>query len=90
MQTVQYVNLYHTSQPASLHRWTPLQPAYCPKCSTEDAISTALHSVITHLDHKVTSAAILYIDVCPAFYTIIPQRLTEKLHLLGLDVATCL
>ena len=40
----------------------PYQFAYRPNCSTEDTISTTLHSVITHLDQKDTYTRILYID----------------------------
>ena len=68
----------------------PYQFAYHPNRSTEDAISTTLQSVITHLDQKETYARILYIDFSPAFNTIIPQKLMEKLLLLGLNAATCL
>lgn len=67
-----------------------LQFAYLPNRSTEDAISTTLHSVITHLDHKDTYARILYIDFNSAFNTIIPLKLMEKLLEIGLDNATCL
>ena len=68
----------------------PYQFAYHPNRSTEDAVSTTLHSVITHLDLKDTYARILYIDFSSAFNTIIPQILMEKLPLLGLNTATCL
>ena len=47
------------SLPAS---YDPYQFAYYPSRSTEDAISTTLHSVITHLDQKDTYARILYIQ----------------------------
>ncbi|XP_059831519.1 uncharacterized protein LOC132397158 [Hypanus sabinus] len=67
----------------------PLQFAYCPNHSTEDAISTTLHTVLSHLDNKDTYARILYIDFSSAFNTIIPQRLVEKLSLLGLNTAMC-
>lgn len=67
-----------------------LQFAYRPNHSTEDTISTTLHSVLTHLDHKDTYTKILYIDFSSAFNTIIPLRLMEKLVLIGLGNATCL
>ena len=67
----------------------PHQFAYRPNRSTEDAISTTLHSIITHLDQKVTFARILYIDFSSAFNTVIPQKLMAKLVLLRLNT-TCL
>lgn len=57
-----------------------LQFAYHPNHSTEDALTTTLHSAITHLDICHTP-----IDFSSVFNTIIPQRLLEKLHLLGLN-----
>lgn len=58
------------SLPASLDL---LQFAYYPNCSTEDAISTTLHSVITYLDYEDTYSRIMYIDFSPAFNILIPQ-----------------
>lgn len=68
----------------------PYQFAYRRKRSTEDAKSTTLHTTLTHLKYKDTYARILYIDFSQAFNTIIPQRLAEKLLLLGLHPTTCL
>lgn len=73
------------SLPASLE---PIQFAYHPNHSTEDAISTTLHPNITHLDDTDIYARILYIDFSSAFNIIIPQRLMEKL-LLNLNTTTC-
>ena len=44
----------------------PHQFAYRPNRSTEDAISTTLYTVLTHLDQKLTYARILYIDFSSA------------------------
>ncbi|XP_059819192.1 uncharacterized protein LOC132390609 [Hypanus sabinus] len=74
------------SLPSSLD---PLQFAYRPNRSTEDAISTTLRTVLSHLDNKGTCARILYLDFSSAFNTIIPQRLVGKLSLLGLNAAMC-
>lgn len=68
----------------------PYQFAYRPNRSAEDAISIILHSVITQLDHKDTYARVLYIDFGSAFNVIVPQRLMEKVLLLGLETARCL
>ncbi|KAK3552565.1 hypothetical protein QTP86_015653 [Hemibagrus guttatus] len=70
-----------TQLPPSLD---PLQFAYHPNCSTNDAITTTLHLALTHLDNKDTYVRMLLIDFSSAFNTIIHQHLIEKLSLLGL------
>lgn len=67
----------------------PLQFAYRPNRSTDDAINTTLHLALTHLDKKNTYVRMLFIDFSSAFNTIIPQHLTEKLNLLGLNTSLC-
>ncbi|KAI3359068.1 hypothetical protein L3Q82_002570 [Scortum barcoo] len=54
----------------------PLQFAYRPNRSTEDAICSALHLSLTHLEEKNT-------------ITIIPQHLVGKLLLLGFSTPLC-
>ncbi len=60
-----------TSLPNSLD---PLQFAYRPNCSTDDAISYV---------------RMLFIDFSSAFNTTIPQHLINKLNLLGLNNSLC-
>ncbi|KAI5100825.1 immunoglobulin kappa variable 6-21 [Silurus meridionalis] len=67
----------------------PMQFAYRPNCSTDDAISTTLHLTLTHLDNKDSYVRMLFIDFSSAFNTIIPQHLIEKLNLLGLNTSLC-
>uniref|UniRef100_A0A3B1JF03 Reverse transcriptase domain-containing protein n=1 Tax=Astyanax mexicanus TaxID=7994 RepID=A0A3B1JF03_ASTMX len=67
----------------------PLQFAYRPNRSTDDAISTALHLALTHLDNKDCYVRMLFIDFSSAFNTIIPQHLIGKLSLLGLNSSLC-
>lgn len=67
----------------------PLQFAYRRNRSTEDAISTALHLTLSHLEHRNTYARVLFIDFSSAFNTIIPQQLVGKLESLGVDASTC-
>uniref|UniRef100_A0A8C6LH71 Reverse transcriptase domain-containing protein n=1 Tax=Nothobranchius furzeri TaxID=105023 RepID=A0A8C6LH71_NOTFU len=67
----------------------PFQFAYRPNRSTDDAISTALHSALTHLDKKDLYVQMLFIDFSSAFNTIIPQQLTQKLVQLGLNTSLC-
>ncbi|KAK2889881.1 hypothetical protein Q8A73_018181 [Channa argus] len=65
------------------------QFAYRPNRSTDDAISTTLHLALTHLDSKDSYVRMLFIDFSSAFNTIIPQHLTEKLSILGLNTSLC-
>lgn len=63
----------------------PYQFAYRPKHSTEDAISSALHLTLNHLEGRNTHARMLFLDFSSAFNTIIPQHLVSKLVPLGFN-----
>ncbi len=65
----------------------PLQFAYRPNRSTDDAISSTLHQALTHLENKDSYVRMLFIDFSSAFNTIIPQQLINKLNLLGLNAS---
>uniref|UniRef100_A0A8K9XYH3 Reverse transcriptase domain-containing protein n=1 Tax=Oncorhynchus mykiss TaxID=8022 RepID=A0A8K9XYH3_ONCMY len=67
----------------------PLQFAYRQNRSTDDAISTTLHTALTHLDKRNTYVRMLFIDYSSAFNTIVPSKLIIKLETLGLDPALC-
>ncbi len=67
----------------------PLQFAYRPNRSTDDAISSTLHLALTHLENKDSYVRMLFIDFSSAFNTIIPQQLINKLNLLGLNNSLC-
>ncbi len=67
----------------------PFQFAYRSNRSTDDAIATALHPALTHLDKKDSYVRMLFIDFSSAFNTIIPQQLTHKLAQLGLNTSLC-
>ncbi|KAK3550604.1 hypothetical protein QTP70_000686 [Hemibagrus guttatus] len=67
----------------------PMQFAYRPNRSTDDAITTTLHLAPTHLDNKDSYVQMLFIDFSSAFNTVIPQHLTEKLSLLGINTSLC-
>ncbi len=75
-----------TSLPNTLD---PLQFAYRPNRSTDDAISSTLHLALTHLENKDSYVRMLFIDFSSAFNTIIPQQLINKLSLLGLNNSLC-
>lgn len=53
----------------------PLQFAYHPNRSADDAISAALHLTIVHLENKNSYVWMLLIDFCSAFNTVILQHL---------------
>ena len=88
MKCFERLVLHHIkgSLPAKLD---PLQFAYRANRSTDDAVSTALHLTLSHLEKENTYARLLFIDFSSAFNTIIPQQLVEKLRLLNVDSGTC-
>ena len=67
----------------------PYQFAYRANRSTDDAISIALHSALTHLDTRNSYVRMLFIDFSSAFNSIIPQQLIQKLDRLGLSTSLC-
>ncbi len=68
----------------------PLQFAYRPNRSTDDAISHILLSSLTHIDSSNRNyARLLFIDYSSAFNTIVPIKLTSKLTDLGLNTSLC-
>ncbi len=76
-----------SSIPATLD---PLQFAYRPNRSTDDAISQVLHSSLTHIDSKNGNyVRLLFIDYSSAFNTIVPTKLAAKLSDLGLNTSLC-
>ncbi|KAI3363482.1 hypothetical protein L3Q82_012093 [Scortum barcoo] len=48
--------------------------------STEDAVSIALHTALTHLQLPNTYVRMLFVDFSSAFNTVIPDKLILKLH----------
>ena len=67
----------------------PLQFAYRPNSSTDDAISIALHTALSHLDKKNTYVRLLFIDYSSAITTIVPSKVINKLRTLGLNISLC-
>lgn len=67
----------------------PLQFAYRSNRSTEDAVSSAIHLSLEHLEKKNTYVRMLFLDFSSAFNTIIPQNLVSKLAPLGLNISLC-
>ena len=65
-----------------------LQFTYRPNRSTDDAISIALHTALSHLDKRNTYVRILFIDYSSAFNTIVPSKLITKLKTLGRHTAS--
>jgi hypothetical protein len=66
-----------------------LQFAYRPNRSTDDAISIALHTTLSHLNKRNTYVRMLFIDYNSAFNTIVPSKLIPKLRILGLNTSLC-
>ena len=67
----------------------PLQFAYRPNRSIDDAISIALHTALSHLDKSKTYVRMLFIYYSSAFNTIVPSKLITKLTTLGLNTSLC-
>jgi hypothetical protein len=63
----------------------PLQFTYRPNRFTDDAISIALHTVLSNLDKRNTYLRILFIDYSSVLNTIVP---TTKLRTLGLNTTS--
>ena len=67
----------------------PLQFAYRPKRITDDAISIALHTALSHLNKRNAYVRMLFIDYSSAFNTKVPSKLINKLRTLGLNTSLC-
>ncbi len=68
----------------------PLQFAYRPKISIEEAISHVLYSSLTHIDRNNGNyVRLVFIDYRTAFNTIVPIKLALKLTDLGLNSSLC-
>ncbi|KAI4892209.1 hypothetical protein NFI96_007149 [Prochilodus magdalenae] len=65
------------------------QFAYRRNRSTEDAISAALHTVLSHLACQNSYVRMLFIDFSSAFNTVIPSKLIYKLSQLGISTSLC-
>lgn len=63
----------------------PVQFAYRPNHSTEDAISAALHLTLEHLENNNALVRMLFVDFSSAFNTIIPQHLIYRPGPVGLN-----
>ncbi|KAK3515999.1 hypothetical protein QTP70_000710 [Hemibagrus guttatus] len=68
----------------------PLQFAYRPNRSTDDASSHLLHTSLTHLDtRKGNYVKMPFVNYSSVFNTIIPSTLITKLQHLGLSPSLC-
>ena len=68
----------------------PHQFADRPNRSTDDTISIALHTALSHLDKRGNSyVRMLFIDYSSAFNTIDPSKLISSLGTLGLNPSLC-
>ena len=67
----------------------PLQFAYRPNRSTNEAIALTLDTALSNLYKRNTNVRMLFIDYSSAFNTIVPSKLIIKLEGLGLNPALC-
>jgi hypothetical protein len=74
---------HHTGNPR------PTQICIPPNRSTDDSISIALHTSLSHFDKRNTYVRMLFIDYSSAFHTIVPTKLITKLRTLGLGTSIC-
>ena len=63
--------------------------AYHPNRTTDDAVSIALHSALSHRNKRNTYVRMLFIDYSSAFTTIVPSKLITKLRILGPNTSLC-
>ncbi|KAM3842547.1 uncharacterized protein ACN63O_022346, partial [Diretmus argenteus] len=68
----------------------PHQFAYRANRSTEDAVATALHAALSHLEQPGNYVRMLFMDYSSAFNTILPNRLVDILEDLGFPHNTCM
>ena len=65
----------------------PLQFAYRPNRSTDDAISIALHTALSHLDRRNPHVRLSFNNYSSAFTTIVPTKRITKLRTLRLNIS---
>ena len=78
------INHINTIIPETLD---PLQFAYRTNRSTNDVISIALHTALSHLDKRSTYVRMLFIDYSSAFNNIVPSMLITKIRTMGLNTS---
>ena len=88
MKCFEWLTMAHikTINPATLD---PLQFAFHTNRSTDDAISIALHTALSHLDKRNTYVRMLFIEYSSAFNPIVPSKLITKLRTLRLNTSLC-
>lgn len=67
----------------------PHQFTYITNSSTEDAIATALHIALLHLEHPGSYVRMLFINYSSVFNTVLSDRLVAKMLVLGLSPSIC-
>ncbi|KAK3556565.1 hypothetical protein QTP70_010013, partial [Hemibagrus guttatus] len=67
------------------------QFAYRGNRSMEDAISTSLHTSLSHLEHPNTYVKMLFVDFTSAFNTIVPHKQTTECQIqFSVETPDCL
>ena len=67
----------------------PIQIAYHPNRSTDDAFAITLNIALSGLDKRNTYVRMLFSDYSSAFNTIVPSKLIIKVEALGLNPTRC-
>jgi hypothetical protein len=88
MKCIERMDMAHIN-PIIPETLDPLQFAYCPNRSTDNAISIALHTALSQLDKRNTYVRMLFIDYSSAFNTIVASKLINKLRTRGLNTCLC-
>ncbi len=78
-----------TSKLTYLRIWIAINLINRVNRSTDDAVSIALYTALTHLEQPNRYVRIVFIDFGSAFNTVIPHKLVCKLSDLGIDAALC-
>ena len=63
----------------TVHLLDPLKFAYRPGSGVEDAVTTLLNHVVSHLENAKAYARVVYIDMSYAFNTLLPHLLFHKM-----------
>ncbi|KAK3548896.1 hypothetical protein QTP70_021243, partial [Hemibagrus guttatus] len=66
---------------------SPLSHPYKSNRSTVDAVATALHAALSHLEQQGSYVRLLFVDFSSVFNTILPYKLMDKLGDLGLPLS---
>lgn len=88
MKCFERLVLFHL-KPITAPFLDPMQFAYRANRSVDDAVNLGLHYALDHLDSPGSYVRMLFVDFSAAFNTILPERLQEKMSLMGVEPSIC-